>query len=190
MRQDIKTALNTSLWDSLNGPALDALGARACARRTAACDSLARRRCFRACRQALIMWNGTCSRRRRRSSALSRAGMMQRRHARELLRAFVHEWSAAPRGGGGGEHAAPVDSSKRFAAFAQTSSSALEEVSRCHEVDRTNASVNAKGGGCFRGLLHCLGAGRGRQTRQDERAKPLREMSADPVVARGATVAV
>lgn len=137
MRQDIKVALNTSLWNSVTAPSLHAIVEHVRARRNATQESLEWRRRFRSIQCCFAAWHDEM--RRNRLHCRSRAGAerIRARLDRLLQCTSFWDWAAlcASR--------APPSSSSRQAFAAHASSPGKS--------------------GCFGGLVRCLGGARREQ---------------------------
>lgn len=155
MRQDIKVALNTSLWNSITGPSLHALGEHVRARGNATQESLQWRRRFRSIQSCFAAWRNdmlACRLGRRSQAGAER---MRARLDRSLRGAVFWDWAAAcaPRVP---YNQAPQPPSKPPP---QPPSSPLKQPSSlssrpAHDV---KVSTSPRKSGCFAGLFLCLG---------------------------------
>ena len=95
MRQDLKLALNSSLWNSVNGPLLDAVSQHVRARHRANFLALlGRLRLRRVCR-CFDRWSTATLACRRSRLGLARAEQKMRRHTLGLLRTYLCVWHGA-----------------------------------------------------------------------------------------------
>jgi hypothetical protein len=155
MRQDIKVALNTSLWSSITGPSLHALGEHVRARGNATQESLQWRRRFHGIRSCFAAWRSSmlACRLGRRSQA--GAERMRARLDRSLRCTVFWDWSAAcaPRVP---YNQAPQPPSKQPP---QQPSSPLKQPPSLSSRPARDVSVSRSPSksGCFAGLFRCLG---------------------------------
>jgi len=157
MRQDIKTALNTSLWGSINGPLLHAVSQHVSARRSATLMSLQWRRRHRLLHQhfAAVLHNARVLRCRRRRCA--RAELLRTHHNRSVLGDFLMDWSG-------------IAMSKSVEPPRLSNNALPAECTRA--ASATRLQEDAKGspdsfnsqGTCFGCLFRCMGRGEGRET--------------------------
>ena len=134
MREDIKVALNTSLWSSVNGALLHAIGNHVRARHRANCDAFAARRRSLLLRTHLGTWQLVALDQRLERARVARAERILQRHDLGLVRTSLAEWLAlVPPPEPAQAHARQVDKPK-----------AAQQDSEGPVVERS--------GGCFHGL--------------------------------------
>ena len=95
MRQDLKLALNSSLWNSVNGPLLDAVCQHVRARHRAHFLALLGRLRVRRVRRCFDRWSTATLACRRRRLGRARAEQKMRRHMLGLLRTYLRVWHGA-----------------------------------------------------------------------------------------------
>ena len=152
MRQDIKVALNTSLWSSITGPSLHALGEHVRARGNATQESLQWRRRFHGIQSCFAAWRSdmVACRLGRRSQA--GAERMRARLEVSLRCAVFWDWAAAcaPR--------VPCNQAAQPPSKQPPSSPLKQPPSLSSRPARdVNVSRSPRKSGCFASLFRCLG---------------------------------
>jgi len=155
MRQDIKVALNTSLWNSITGPSLHALGEHVRARGKANQASLAWRRSFHNIQSCFAAWRSdmlACRLGRRSQAGAER---MRARLDRSLRCAVFWDWAAAcaPRVQHNQAPQLPSKPPPQPPSWPLKQPPSLSSRPACE----VNVSTSPGKSGCFAGLFRCLG---------------------------------
>lgn len=141
MRQDIKVALNTSLWNSITGPCLHAIVEHVRARRNATQESLAWRRRFHSIQCCFATWHDQVRASRLLCRGRAGAERLRARLDRSMQCSVLWDWAALC----ASSHVPPPSSSRQAS------------VVHAPSPDKS---------GCFGGLFRCFGgSGRGQKAK-------------------------